>query len=83
MSTLRYFLEMDYQHPCDTSAQQELFRGLKVMDDHEFCEEHMGQYPVVSLSLKGVKASGFDVAYDRLARTISNLAKGFLWLDFF
>ncbi|MCI6199140.1 MAG: AAA family ATPase [Succinivibrionaceae bacterium] len=81
MSTLRYFLEMDYQHPCDTSSQQELFRGLKVMDDHEFCEEHMGQYPVVSLSLKGVKASGFDVAYDRLARTISNLAKGFRWLD--
>ncbi|MBQ1873503.1 MAG: AAA family ATPase, partial [Succinivibrionaceae bacterium] len=33
MSTLRYFLEMDYQHPGDTSRQQELFRGLKVMED--------------------------------------------------
>ena len=35
----------------------------------------------MSLSLKGVKGSGFDDAYDRLARTISNLAKGFRWLD--
>ena len=54
MSTLRRFLEMDYRNPGDTSRQQELFRGLKVTEDREFCEEHMGRYPVVSLSLKGV-----------------------------
>ena len=53
MSTLRRFLEMDYRNPGDTSRQQELFRGLKVTEDREFCEEHMGRYPVVSLSLKG------------------------------
>ena len=81
MSTLRRFLEMDYKNPGNTSKQQELFRGLKVTEDREFCEEHMGRYPVVSLSLKGVKGSGFDDAYDKLARTISNLAKGFSWLD--
>ena len=50
MSTLRRFLEMDYRNPGDTSRQQELFRGLKVTEDREFCEEHMGRYPVVSLS---------------------------------
>ena len=81
MSTLRCFLEMNYQNPGDTSVQEELFRGLKVTEDREFCAEHMGRNPVVSLSLKGVKGSGFDDAYDRLARTISNLAKGFRWLD--
>ena len=58
MSTLRRFLEMDYRNPGDTSRQQELFRGLKVTEDREFCEEHMGRYPVVSLSLKGVKGTG-------------------------
>ena len=46
MSTLRRFLEMDYRNPGDTSRQQELFRGLKVTEDREFCEEHMGRYPV-------------------------------------
>ena len=54
MSTLRRFLEMDYRNPGDTSRQQELFRGLKVTEDREFCEEHMGRYPVVSLSLKNM-----------------------------
>ena len=41
MSTLRRFLEMDYKNPGNTSKQQELFRGLKVTEDREFCEEHM------------------------------------------
>ena len=81
MSTLRRFLEMDYQHPEDTSRQQELFRGLKVTEDSEFCEKHMGRYPVVSLSLKGVKGTGFIEAYRSLARTISKLAQDFRWLD--
>ena len=81
MSTLRCFLEMDYQHPEDTSRQQELFRGLKVTEDSEFCEKHMGRYPVVSLSLKGVKGTGFIEAYRSLAGTISKLAQDFRWLD--
>ena len=81
MSTLRRFLEMDYQHLEDTSRQQELFRGLKVTEDSEFCEKHMGRYPVVSLSLKGVKGTGFIEAYRSLAGTISKLAQDFRWLD--
>ena len=81
MSTLRYFLEMNYQNPGDTSAQQELFRGLKVTEDREFCDLHMGRYPVVSLTLKGVDGVAFEDAYDRLARTISRLAESFIWLD--
>ena len=81
MSTLRRFLEMDYRNPGDTSRQQELFRGLKVTEDREFCEKHMGRYPVVSLSLKGVKGTGFIEAYRSLAGTISKLAQDFRWLD--
>ena len=50
MSTLRCFLEMNYQNPGDTSVQEALFRGLKVTEDREFCAEHMGRNPVVSLS---------------------------------
>ena len=81
MSTLRCFLEMNYRHPGDTSLQQELFRGLKVTEDREFCEEHMGQYPVVSITLKGVDDVSFDAACRRLARAVSKLAQDFLWLD--
>ena len=59
MTTLRSFLEMDYQHHGDTSRQQELFRGLKVTADRGFCEQHMGQYPVVALSLKDTDGINF------------------------
>ena len=81
MSTLRRFLEIDFQNPGDASRQQELFRGLKVMEDTEFCGEHMGRHPVVSLSLKDADGIGFADAYDSLAGTISDLAHDFLWLD--
>ena len=80
MSTLRYFLEMDYQHPGDTSRQQELFRGLKVMEDREFCEQHMGRYPVVSLSLKDTDGINFRNACYLLGDIIWRLALRFSWL---
>ena len=80
MSTLRYFLEMDYQHPGDTSRQQELFRGLKVMEDREFCEQHMGRYPVVSLSLKDTDGIDFRNACYLLGDIIWRLALRFSWL---
>ena len=70
MSTLRRFLEMDYEQPGDTSRQHELFLGLKVMEDREFCEEHMGRHPVVFLSLKDAGGIGFEGAYRSLAGAI-------------
>ena len=81
LSTLRHFLGMDYQNPGDTSRQQELFRGLRVMDDREFCERHIGRYPVVSVSLKSADGVAYDDAYERLAGMISRLAGNFSWLD--
>ena len=47
LSTIRHFLELSYEKPGDTSRQQELFRGLRVMEDSEFCEKHMGQHHVL------------------------------------
>ena len=80
MSTLKYFLEMNYENPGDTSAQQELFKGLKVMEDEEFCENHMGKYPVVSLTLKDVKGDSFDEAYTALMSQMRKLFAKFAWL---
>ena len=80
MTTLRSFLEMDYQHHGDTSRQQELFRGLKVTADRGFCEQHMGQYPVVALSLKDTDGINFRNACDLLGDIIWRLASRFSWL---
>lgn len=81
LSTIRHFLELSYEKPGDTSRQQELFRGLRVMEDSEFCEKHMGQHPVLSLSFRDVDGLTFDEAYGSLAGKISDLVKDFLWLD--
>ena len=80
MSTIRYFFEMNYENPGDTSLQQELFKGLDVMKDAEFCRRHMGQYPVISLSLKDAAGLNFRNACERLGETVYNLAYSFTWL---
>ena len=80
MSTIRYFFEMNYKTPGDTSVQQELFKGLAVMHDTRFCREHMGQYPVVSLSLKDTGGLNFRNACAMLGETIFDLALRFDWL---
>ena len=81
LSTLRCFLEMDYEDPGDTARQQELFRGLRVMEDREFCNEHMGQHPVLSVCLRSIDGISFEDAYGSLASDISDLAHDFRWLD--
>ena len=77
---LQSFLEMNYENPGDTSLQQDLFKGLDIMKDEEFCRENMGQYPVVSLSLKDTDGLDFRNALDQLGETIFDLAYRFTWL---
>ena len=80
MSTIKSFFEMSYENPGDTSVQQELFKGLDVMKDNEFCREHMGQYPVVSLTLKDTDGLDFRNACEPLGETVCDLACRFDWL---
>ncbi|MCD8354022.1 MAG: AAA family ATPase [Clostridiales bacterium] len=52
MSMLRYFFEV--------GTDKSLFDGLDISKEAALCEQHMGQYPVISISLKGVE--GWDFA---------------------
>lgn len=36
-----------------------LFRGLKISEEKALCEEYMGKYPVISISLKGINARNY------------------------
>ena len=51
MNMLQSFLEIG----CDKS----LFNGLKVSREKELCEEYMGKFPVISLTLKNVEGLKF------------------------
>ena len=80
MSALRHFLETDYEHPGDTSKQRELFKGLKILEDQDFCEKHLGQHPVVFFAPKPAGGDTFDQAYKGLCEDISSLYGEFSWL---
>lgn len=66
MSMLKYFFEV--------GSDKSIFEGLKVAQEKELCEAHMGKYPVVFISLKGVDGLTFEDAYERLRQLIRDEA---------
>ena len=62
MNMLQSFLEIG----CDKS----LFNGLKVSREKELCEEYMGRFPVISLTLKNVEGLNFESARKSLKNTL-------------
>ena len=43
-------------------TDKSIFDGLRISQETQLCEEYMGQYPVISVSLKDINASGYDTA---------------------
>ena len=80
MSMIEYFLKTNSTNRGDTSLQQRLFKGTKILDDKEFCKKYMGQYPVICLTLKGVQGDDFEDAYYKLAEVVSAKADEYSFL---
>ena len=74
------FLQINPEKPFDTSVQQKYFQGTKILEDKEFCDKFMGQYPVISISLKDVTGKTFEIAYKNFAKEISKLAEKYRYL---
>ena len=72
MSMLRYFFEI--------GADKTLFDGLYISQNEQFCEEYMGKFPVVFLTLKGVDGTTFEEARLSLAELIAAEARRFKFL---
>ena len=62
MSMLKYFFEI--------GTDKSLFEGLVISKETALCEEYMGKYPVIFISLKGVDGLCFQDAYGALRKTI-------------
>ena len=54
----------------DIGTDKTLFDGLYISGNKELCDEHMGKYPVIFLSFKGVEGLTYDEAFDVLVRVI-------------
>lgn len=72
MSMLKYFFEIG-----NNSA---LFDGLAISREKALCENYMGKFPVISITLKGVSGRTFDEAKGMLRRIIGNEAMRFQFL---
>ena len=62
MSMLKSFFEI--------GGDRRIFEGLEVSRDSNLCENYMGKYPVVFLSLKGVDGLNFEAACEMLGNLI-------------
>ena len=72
MSMLKYFFEI--------GTDPALFDGLRISQERELCEEYMGKFPVISISLKGVDGRSFESASVALRTVIGDEARRFDYL---
>ena len=56
MSMLEHFFSMN--------GDKGIFDGLDISKETAICEEYMGKYPVVSISLKGIEARNYEMAFE-------------------
>jgi len=72
MSMLKYFFEI--------GTDKSLFDGLTISKETELCEEYMGKYPVISITLKQVTGATFAAAEQNLWEQIMAFADNFNFL---
>ena len=72
MSTMKAFFEI--------GASPALFKGLKISERKELCEKYMGQFPVISISLKSVEGLDFEAAKKALKDILGEEAGRFYFL---
>lgn len=78
MSMLKYFFETGRDvMPFNNGT---LFDGLEISKEKELCEEYMGKFPVISITLKGATGENFEDAKVMLRRIIGKEAMRFRFL---
>ena len=72
MSMLKAFFEI--------GGNPALFEGLEISEKNELCEKYMGQFPVISISLKSVEGLDFEAAKKALKDILGEEAGRFYFL---
>ncbi len=66
MSMLEHFFSLN--------GDKSIFNGLEISKETALCEEYMGKYPVVSISLKGIDALNFETVFERAVLLVGRAA---------
>lgn len=72
MSMLKAFFEV--------GTDPALFEGLKISKNRELCEQYMGRFPVVMVSLKNIDAVSYGEAQALTAKMLNREARRFQFL---
>lgn len=72
MSMLQSFFE--------TGCAPELFEGLEIAGEKSICEEYMGRFPVVSISLKNIEGEDFTASRSQMCAIIGKEALRYQFL---
>ena len=72
MSMLRYFFEI--------GGDKSIFDGLYISENKQLCEQYMGKYPVISISMKGIDAKRYEIARAMTVSMINEEARRFQFL---
>ena len=64
----------------EIGTDSSLFDGLYISEKQTLCEQHLGKYPVIFLSLKGVEGLNFSEAKRRCIQLIRREAERFYYL---
>jgi hypothetical protein len=67
LSMLHYFLQIN------PPQNEDLFAGLAISHEKDFCQEHQNKYPVIFVSFKSIKYSNFGDVYSGIKEILSNL----------
>lgn len=73
MSMLKYFFE--------TGSDRTLFDGLEISVEEKLCDQYMGKFPVISISLKEAAGESLDAAKRILRSVIGDEALRFSFLS--
>ena len=73
MSMLKNFFSL--------GSDEKLFKGLKISGEKALCEEYMGKFPVISISLKGINAGTYETACEMAVRVVNEEADRLQYLS--
>ena len=73
MSMLRTFFEI--------GRDQSMFHGLNIFQEKKLCDKYMGQFPVISITMKSIDGDDYQEAIDALRAIIGTEAMRFQFLE--
>lgn len=61
-------------------GDKRIFDNLDILKETALCEEYMGKYPVISLSLKEISSLSYEMAFQMAVQTMTETAEKFFFL---